>query len=705
MPDPLSASCLVPRHRAADGPFRPCARPRTAARLPLIIALGLGLASAPLPYARAVEPVANLDEVRIKGQSLSAAAGGQAAYSVTRMDEQEIREAQVSRVQSLFQNVPGMNLTSYGLPGVADAVSLRGFGGGGHGGDVGFVLDGIPLNEAMSHADGYADLDVVVPLEVAGMTVLRGPVSALYSNYHRAGTVTLETRRGGSYREADLRIGSFRTVDLQAAAGFVPDTRQSINIAAQAFRSDGFRPQSAGDRQTLAGRWTLAATPDLGISVSGRTHRAAAHNAGYLTAAQFAVDPYGVDRRMQNDGSKKQFHTLRLDIDRRLGPDLKLLSFVYGTRQDFTRWFTRGGAAAATWSQREESYERGVFGAGFSLNGRHRPADRTLDWVAGIETYRERTDYLKYEGTDFRRRVGSAEYDRRFTLDNVAAFAEASWALHPWFNPTLGLRWDRFNGQCSVQGVETAGDACGSLAAVSQTSPKLGIRSVWDARFETRVSLSQGFALATEMAKYALGSSVAPNVFRQLEIGARVKPISGLTLDLALYRLRSSDEIVESAPATYENAGATRRTGVELSTLWAPAASFDMSLVLGSAHSRIEQNPDATLIGRRVPNVPRTTTTLTANWRPVAGWQGTLVWRKVGEYAVNGANTLSYGGYHRVDLAVAYTLRPAVLAGRPLTVHVAVDNLSDRAYATSVSTVGYAPGAPRMLRIGAQMSL
>ena len=72
----------------------------------------------------------------------------------------------------------------------------------------------------------------------------------------------------------------------------------------------------------------------------------------------------------------------------------------------------------------------------------------------------------------------------------------------------------------------------------------------------------------------------------------------------------------------------------------------------------------------------------------MAGWQGTLVWRKVGDYAVNGANTLSYGGYHRVDLAVAYTLRPAVLAGRPLTLHLAVDNLSNRAYATSVSTVG-----------------
>ena len=694
-PSRVHPTCARPPGRADGG---------TARRLgPRLMAAGLGLLLAPLPAG--ADELATLDEVRIKGQALASSDTGNPVYSSTRQDQQEIREARVSRVQSLFQTVPGMNLTSYGLPGVADAVSLRGFGGGGHGGDVGFVLDGIPLNEAMSHADGYADLNVIVPLEVADLTVLRGPVSALYGNYNRAGTASVQTRRGGEYREADLQIGSFRTIDLQAAAGIRIDERQHLNLAAQGFHSEGFRPRSEGHRQTLAGRWTLAATPDLELALSGRIHQARADNAGYLTAAQFADDPYGIDPRMKNDGSKKRFHTLRADLNQRLSPDLKLLAFVYGTRQDFTRWFTRGGATAPTWSQREESYERAVSGAGFSLNGRHRPAGRPLDWVIGLETYRERTDYLKYEGTDFRQRVGTAEYDRRFTLDNVAAFGEASWALHPLLKPTLGVRWDRFGGRCSVRGAETATDACERLAGVSHISPKFGVRSTWHDRLETRMSLTEGFALATEMAKYALGAGgVSPNVFRQLEVGARMKPLGGLVLDLAVYRLRSSDEILITAPGVYENAGATRRSGVELSALWAPDASFDLSVAFGTANSRIEQNPDATLIGRRVANVPRSTATVAANWRPLAGWQGTVVWRKVGDYAVNAANTISYGGYHRLDLAVAYTLHPALTGGRPLTLHAAIDNVTDRAYATSVSTVGLAPGAPRMLRVGAQMS-
>jgi hypothetical protein len=41
------------------------------------------------------------------------------------------------------------------------------------------VIDGIPLNEANSHADGYVDSTVLIPLEIGGLTIYRGPVSAL----------------------------------------------------------------------------------------------------------------------------------------------------------------------------------------------------------------------------------------------------------------------------------------------------------------------------------------------------------------------------------------------------------------------------------------------------------------------------------------------------------------------------------------------
>ncbi|MFT4102871.1 MAG: TonB-dependent receptor [Burkholderiaceae bacterium] len=643
------------------------------------------------------EAPSELSAVEVKGQSTAAVS---AAFSATRQDADEIREQRVQQVQQLFRNVPGMNLNGLGLTGVADNVVLRGFGAGGHGGDVGFVVDGIALNEAMSHADGYADLNVIIPLELEDMTVLRGPVSALYGAYNRAGVVALRTRRGGRYLDADFAAGSRGTLDAQLAGGFEIDDRQHLNLAAQAYRSDGFRPQSGGERYTLSGRYALKATPDLEVAISGRAHRATADNPGYLSAAQFHADPYGIDPRMKNDGAKKNFDTLRADLNYRLGPALKLLSYLYATRQDFTRWFTRGGEAAATWSQREETYQRDVIGAGFNLNGRHDTGLGALSWVAGLETIRERTDYLKYENTDFRRRVGTADYDRRFTLNNVAAFAEAGLPMHRLFQPTLGLRYDRFTGDCRRSGPELMTDPCGGLPVADHTSPKIGVRSQVSERVQLRASWTEGFALANEMAKYALGDSrVSPNVFRQAEIGANLKLARSLTVDVAAYRLRSSDEIGMIAPGEYVNSGSTRRTGIEIAALWAPMPVFDLSITYGSANSRILGNVDPTLVGKRVTAVPRMTSTISANWRPVAGWQGTVVWRRVGDYAVDERNTETYPGYQRWDLGVSYTF-----AGpRPITVYAAIDNLADRRYATQVGAVGYATGAPRMFRVGTQL--
>ncbi len=105
----------------------------------------------PLPALATTDPL-SLASITVKGQAMVDITDQ--AYSVTRLHADEIREAHADQVQSLLRKVPGMNVSTLGLPGVADNISLRGFGAGGHGGDIGFVVDGIPLNEARSHPDG-----------------------------------------------------------------------------------------------------------------------------------------------------------------------------------------------------------------------------------------------------------------------------------------------------------------------------------------------------------------------------------------------------------------------------------------------------------------------------------------------------------------------------------------------------------------------
>ncbi|MCD2511215.1 TonB-dependent receptor [Comamonas endophytica] len=676
----------------------PCPpRPGTRQLPPLLCAtLALCLGAA----ARADE----LPAVTVKGQALEAS---RAAYSVPTLGREDIQAAAVSEVEALWRNVPGMHVNHYQLGGVANSVVLRGFSGGGHGGDVAATLDGISLNEAMSHADGYFDLNVVVPLELEEVAVHQGPVSVLQGNFNRAGLIELRTRRSGEYRDVALQAGSHGSLDAQAALGLRLDADSGLFLAAQHARSDGARPDSGHERSTLSARWQRQLGSGLRIALSGRMHAAEADSPGYLGFAQWQAAPQGKDARVQGDGSDKHFKTLRLDVNHDLGSDTRLLAYAYGTQQDFVRWFTR--PRGGSWAQREERYERSVAGAGLNLGGDAQWAGRPAQWTLGLEALRESTDYGYWDDLRNRARSAGAISDREATLNNAAAFGQLAWQLHPLFAPSVGLRHDRFTGDCQRLGAETGTDPCTRMQRVSHTSPKLGFSSRVHEWVTLRASWSEGFALPGNFAKYALGAAqLDPNIFRQTELGLQWRASSRLWLDLALYRMRSSQEIRNLAPGVYENFGQTSRKGAELQALWTPSGAVELRWNYGRAQSRVARNANAALLGRQVAAVPRYTSMLQARWQMDADWalQGAL--RHVGRMAVDAANNTWSQAYHVADLGVQYRL-PASTGLQNGTLSLMVRNLTDKTHASNLSVIGgellVAPGAPRTVLLGLNFSL
>lgn len=653
-------------------------------------------AAAPAPEAAQAPP----QQIEIKGQGLRS---GAQAYSTTTVDAQQIREAAVNQPEQLLRQVPGVELRSYGLGGVVNVITVRGFSGGAHGGDLGMVVDGIPLNEAMSHSDGYADLNVIVPLEIERFQVYRGPVSALYGNFNRGGLVAIETRRRGHYLETDAALGSFSTADFQAALG-TPLGGGSFNGAAQLYRSSDFRPDSKYTRATLSGRWQRSLAGAGTLALSARAHQGDWDSASYLLRSQFdAGDPYGKDARVRQDGGSKTFYTARLDHSLTLAPQLQLLSFAYGTQQDYRRYFTRP-LNASTWSQREETYDRRVLGAGASLNGRSAWAGMRLDWVAGAEFYRESTDYLFFEGSQARSRVAPASFDRRYAFNSASAFTEL--ALHgaPWLRPTLGLRHDRFTGACTRRGPETGTDPCSRLNDASRTTPKLGLVSTVAPGLDLRASLAEGFALPPGTAKYASGGAgLKPTVFRQTEWGASYKA-AWLRADLTGYRIRSSNEVRTVSPGVFENFGRTLRRGTEAALTLTPADHLELGLVATRMNARVEENANPALVGKQVTGVPRQTTGVTLAWRPPEGWGASAEWRRASDSAVDAPNTVFNGGYSTVDVGVQYLGRLG--GGTRYRGYARVQNATDRVYASNAFVIGgqqlVAPAPPRALQLGLQ---
>jgi outer membrane receptor protein involved in Fe transport len=651
------------------------------------------------PSTTAVAAAPKIEEIVVKGQAMQ---NNAPAYSSTVLDGQQIRDAVITQPEELLRLVPGVVVRALSLGGVVNSVTIRGFSSGAHGGDLGMVVDGIPLNEAMSHADGYADLNIVVPLEISRFEVFRGPVSALYGNFNRGGVLVLQTRRGGDYAQIDASAGSFGTVDVQAAFGGKLGTGR-FNGAVQGYKSDGYRPGFDYQRGTLAGRWSVDLAPGSELSLSARLHRGDWDSAGNVTQAQFnGADPYGRDPRVSGDGGLKRYTSARVDYNQLLPAGLKLLSFLYANQQDYSRFFTRPINSTA-WSQREETYDRKVAGGGFSINR----SGSTFSWVAGAELYRERTDFINFEGTKSRARVNAAVYDRRYDFDSASVFGEAEATLSPLLRPTFGLRWDRFTGACVRNGGETGSDPCAALNGESRFTPKLGLRSTLAPGFDVRASVAEGFALPPGAAKYgAGGAALKATVFRQVEVGVTYMHKRLLRGDLAWYRINSDNEVRTVSPGVFENFGKTQRKGVEASLTLTPLTDFEIGLVYSHTEATVKENASAALVGKLVTGVPKESGTLSLAYRPAQGLGANVELRKAGSFAVTADNTVFYPGYTTVDAGLQYSGQWGSNGNNRWRAYAKVENASDKLYATSTGVTSgqqtYNVAPPRGVRVGVQ---
>lgn len=655
----------------------------------------------------------SLPVIVIKGQALAA---DSSAFTVNVIEQDTIRERNASQLQEMYREVPGISVRGLGLGGVADSINMRGFTGGGHGGDIGMAIDGVSLNESMSHADGYADQNVIIPLEVERMTVYKGPSSVLYGNYSRAGTIAVQSRRGGEYRDIDIKVGSHATRDVQAALGRRTGSVQT-NFAVQLFDTKGFREQSDTRRATASGHLGFDLGGGTQLALSGRAHEGKWDSASYITAARNANEDtrFSKDPNVQSDGGRKDFYTGRLDFSTPLADEVRLLAFASATHQSLSRSYTRP-TSASRWEQRLEAYARQVRGAGASLNGASHVEGHGLDWVAGVEAYRETTGYTFKDallnGAETAVTTGGTKpyLNRDYLTRSVSAFGQAEWNVSKLFRPALGVRYDRFSGDCRPTGIEIAagaGNPCRDMADYDHASPKLGVRSTWSPLFDTRISLSEGFQLPSAAARYgASASAVEPTRIRQADVGLTFKPARRTLLDLSVFHIKTCNEVSDLGGGVFENFGQTRRAGAEVDLKIAATSQLDLSAALTWIDTRVLEHINPALVGKAVPNVAKHTATMRGIYHFGAGWSADLVVQNGGGYPVTADNGRTLGGFTTADLTLAWERDTSTGRQR---FFAAITNLADRAYSTSSLVSSglqlYAPAPPRSIQVGMNISL
>ena len=226
----------------------------------LLAAPALALA-APVQAAESAsngDSAVTLGEVQVRSSAGGALPTKSVLSSVNILGGDMLESQNVQNSWELFNMLPGIMLTQFKQGTTASKLSFRAFNGEGEINAVKLLIDGIPSN---SNDGNMPYLDMLFPLEIDGIEVVRGTNDPRYGLYNIAGNVAVQSRIGGDYGKARLRYGSYDTQELQLAKGIESGNwTQNYFIGQQ--KSDGYRDHAGSERTSLSGKWFY--TPDAG---------------------------------------------------------------------------------------------------------------------------------------------------------------------------------------------------------------------------------------------------------------------------------------------------------------------------------------------------------------------------------------------------------------------------------------------------------
>src|SRR5688572_18366886 len=130
----------------------------------------------------------------------------------------ELAARPVLRSSDLLEAVPGVVMTQHSTGGHAPIILLRGYNLD-HGSDFATFLEGVPLSlPSHAHAQGYTDLNFLIPEMIERLSFAKGPYTASVGDFGTAGAATIEMKRTTEKPAAVFELGSFSQMRAMSSA-------------------------------------------------------------------------------------------------------------------------------------------------------------------------------------------------------------------------------------------------------------------------------------------------------------------------------------------------------------------------------------------------------------------------------------------------------------------------------------------------------
>ncbi len=610
--------------------------------------LALGLALTPWAMAQAEDEKSpgKLEDVVVRGD---AAMQGLEATSATVLDNSNLVDRIFVTPLDLFKLSPGVTISQYRQGGTPPAVQLRGFTTVSHGRDGAFFLDGVPLNDL-----DYGDTNMIIPEEIERVDLVKGPASTYAGNFASAGSFYYHPFRAGDFTRVKLQYGSFNTEDAVAVIA-----RRDGNVdhvyAGELFHSDGYQNNSGWDKQIGAARWTYHVSDRLDLGLGVRAFHSTWDSPGYIPEKLYNANPSQAIN--DTNGGWKKWEMVQGDAAYKLSSTSSFKFNTWFNAEEKTRWYQNWVSSSQKTGSNygnESFIQREAFGSGLAYNYQAKVLERDTTFTLGVNWMKESQSYEYWNllvGSG--RNRGSKYQDDDVDIYTTSLYGELTYRLFKPLRLVLGSRYDMLNGSLYRKLTNTTYDRDGT----NVYSPKLGLVYALYDGWDLFANYSKGFALPG-VTDYMTRSYLDPAIRTQYETGIHAKPNKWSDYGLTFWRLDTSDDfqVSQDDPTLYENAGETRREGIEAEANFYMCKHLRLRVDYAYIQTEYLNYFDGTTRrdGNELPNVPHNVFNVEISWQPPEGWGARLNYRYITEWYVDAANIVEADAWDLVNAQVSY---------------------------------------------------